>query len=293
MTLSDINTKSYPDSYAVLETLRTLGKDIYMFGGVQGGMSLGSLARDFLDQYGIEIKAHIANRAFIRDNHFRGKPIIALEEWQGSKDVAIIIGMADVKAKAAMLKELGFSHLYFLNAFRDFSYLKGCTEGFEEFFTTHLSEFEATYSLLADERSREVMKGYLQDRIYNNYDTLARTLDSKGFFSDVLGLREGEVMLDCGAYDGDTCLEFARLVPQYGHIYALEPDTSLYPKLVSNTRKLRCTPIPKGASDRACTLYFKEEVSGTTHLSHSGEGIKIECDTIDNLLQQERERETA
>lgn len=285
------DTKAYPNSQIVLEWLKKSTKDIYLFGGIHGGMSLGSMVRDFCDKQGVEIKAHIANRDFIKHTHFKQKPIIALEDWQGSKDVAIIIGMADVKAKAKMLKNLGFYNLFFINTFRDVSYLKDCTNGFAEYFSSHLCEFESTYHLLADDLSREVMKGYLQDRIYNNYATLTRTQDSNAFFSDVLRLGINEVMIDCGAYDGDTCLAFAKAVPNYSHIFALEPDTHILPKLKDNTASLRCSIIPKGAYDKQEILYFSEEDSGTSHATSNG-SIKIECDSIDNLLQQqERERE--
>ena len=284
------NTKTYLNTQAVLEKLKTSQKDIYLFGGIQGGVSLGSMVRDFCDKNGVEIKGHIANRDFIKQRHFRQKPIIALEDWQGSKDIAIIIGMADVKAKAKILREYGFYDFYFLNTFRDEVYLQNCTKGFAEYFNTHLREFESTYHLLADDVSREVMKGYLQDRIYNNYDTLASTQDSNAFFSNVLGLGKNEVMIDVGAYDGDTCLAFAKLVPEYSHIFALEPDMSILPTLKENTASLRCSIIPKGASHKKETLRFSTKDSGTSHADSNGV-LTIECDSIDNLLQLERERE--
>ncbi|WP_295700456.1 hypothetical protein [uncultured Helicobacter sp.] len=176
-----ICTQTYPDTYAILSQLKAQKKDIYLFGGTHGGHSLGSMVRDFCDKEGLEIKGHIANKAFIKQDSYKGKPILAIEEWSGSKDICIIIAMADVKAKAQLLKSYGFKHLYFMNTFRDVSYISGCTNGFESFFKSHLSEFESTYNLLSDDLSKEVMIGYLQDRIYNNYATLTRTQDKKGF----------------------------------------------------------------------------------------------------------------
>lgn len=283
------DTKTYPDSYAVLEQLKKNTKDIYIFGGIRGGMSLGSMVRDFCDRNGVEIKGYIVNKAFKNLTHFRGKEVFALEEWGTSKDVAIIIGMADVKAKAKLLREYGFSQLYFINTFRDVVFLQNCTKGFGEYFSSHLREFESTYHLLADDLSRKVMLGYLQDRIYNNYDTLASTQDSNAFFSDVLHLSDNEVMIDCGAYDGDTCLAFSKAVPNYSHIFALEPDMSILPILQENTASLRCSIIPKGAYYKRETLRFSTEDSGTSHTDSNGE-IQIECDSIDNLLQLEREQ---
>lgn len=281
------DTKTYPDSYTVLEQLKKTTKDIYIFGGIKGGISLGSMVRDFCDKNDINIKGHIVNKAFKNLTHFRGKEVFTIEEWNKSKDIVIIIGMADVKAKVKLLREYGFSQFYFLNIFRDKVYLESCTKGFGEYFSSHLSEFESTYRLLADDLSRKVMKGYLQDRIYNNYDTLISTQDSNAFFSDVLNLGENEVMIDCGAYDGDTCLAFSKVVPNYSHIFALEPDINILPTLQKNTASLRCSIIPKGAYCKQETLRFSTEDSGTSHADSNGE-IQIECDSIDNLLQLER-----
>ncbi|WP_300450987.1 FkbM family methyltransferase [uncultured Helicobacter sp.] len=91
-------------------------------------------------------------------------------------------------------------------------------------------------------------------------------------------------MIDCGAYDGDTCLEFVRYVPEYEKIYALEPDSKLVPQLIENTKHLRCEVIPKGASHTKEIIYFAEENSGTSRISENN-GIALECDSIDNILK--------
>lgn len=280
-----IHTNSYPTTHEVLAQLKAQNKDIYIFGGIQGGHSLGSMVRDFCDDMELEVKGHIVNAAFKKTNTFKGKPVYSLEEWE-NKDIALIIGMADVKAKAAYLKNLGFKHLYFLNTFRDVSYIHTCTQGFKAFFLKNLHAFEETYHLLSDDLSKEVMIGYLQDRIYNNYATLTRTQDKKGFFSDVLALGDNEVMVDCGAYDGDTCLEFIKYVPNYKQIYALEPDSKLIGKLRENTKHLNCVVIPKGAAEKKEVIYFEESLSGTSRISATG--VALECDSIDNILEQLR-----
>ena len=67
-----------------------------------------------------------------------------------------------------------------------------------------------------------------------------------------------EIMVDCGAYDGDTALEFAKQCPNYKHIYAFEPDMDNFEKLKHNTRDLNITCIQKGVYNKDGVLYFKQ-----------------------------------
>ena len=286
LNLESIATKTYPNSFEQLEQCLANGRDIYLFGGIRNSCTLASATRNFLDSRGIEIKGHLAESAFIPSATYKGKPFYALEEWSGDKNVNIIIGTTDVKAKAKMLKELGFKNLYFLNPFQDLLYRESCSKDFKEFFLTHQDRFQATYDCLSDDLSRTIMRGYLQARIYNNYDILAQTYDKNNYFTSPLSFGQNEVFVDCGAYDGDTCLEFVKNVPNYVHIYAFEPDTKILPKLQENTKNLRCTIVPKGAYEREDVLHFSIGSNGDSTITTQADEhtISIPTQSIDNVV---------
>jgi tRNA G46 methylase TrmB len=51
--------------------------------------------------------------------------------------------------------------------------------------------------------------------------------------------KEGDVVIDVGAYTGDTALIFSRLVGEKGRVIAFEPDSYCFQKLVKNIKALR------------------------------------------------------
>lgn len=264
-----------------LQRLKDSKRDIYMFGGILGGMSLGSEVRRFLDKNGIEIKGHIANKAFITKDTYCDKPIYALEDNALPKDIAIVIGMIGVKQRIKELKSYGYSDFYFFNIIRDHYY--GSSD-FESYFLDNEIAFEKTYNLLADDLSKQVMQGYLKDRIYNNYDLLAQTQDQKGYFNDLMKFGENEVMIDCGAYDGDTALEFIKACPNYSKVYAFEPENENYEKLLRNTQNHRVECIPKGAYSSNTILRFHSgNDTGGGKISDYGT-IEIPVCTIDSVV---------
>ena len=99
--------------------LKECKKDIYIFGGILGGMSLGAEVRRFLDKNGVEIKGYIANKSFIKTSFYLGKPIYSLKDSNLAKDIAIVIGMVGVKEKSNELKPYRYHNLYFFNIFRE------------------------------------------------------------------------------------------------------------------------------------------------------------------------------
>ncbi len=249
------NTKRYSDDIqSELKRLRDSKKDIYIFGGILGGMSLGAEVRRFLDKNEVDIKGYIANKEFVTSNFYCNKPVFRLEDETLPKEIAIVIGMISIKEKTKELNSYGYNDLYFFNIIRDsFGYSE-----FEEYFVENELKFDETYNLLADELSKKVMIGYLQDRIYNNYNSLIATQDKRGYFNNLMKFDNDEIMVDCGAYDGDTALEFAKQCPNYKHIYAFEPDMDNFEKLKHNTRDLNITCIQKGVYNKDGVLYFKQ-----------------------------------
>ena len=93
---------------------------------------------------------------------------------------------------------------------------------FKSYFLANEEKFDETYNLLADNLSRKVMLGYLKDRVYDNHSSLVTMQDKRDYFNDLIKFEDGEIMIDCGAYDGDSVLEFIRHCPKYSKVYAFK-----------------------------------------------------------------------
>jgi FkbM family methyltransferase len=74
--------------------------------------------------------------------------------------------------------------------------------------------------------------------------------------------KEGDVVLDCGAYCGITTYLFSKAVGETGRVYALEPDALSYKMLLKNIDKHGLTnviPVKKGIWSTTTKLDFNAE----------------------------------
>jgi len=140
------------------------------------------------------------------------------------------------------------------------------------------------FSLLADEKSKAlfvrrlalIASGY-EYRMYRafledfsepvlqyGYDNPERFTKPGSYFyfnNDVLRLEDNEVLVDGGAFSGDSTDEFVRACEKnnvrYKHIVCFEPDLSNYGKLIENTSKYRdVTCFRFGLWSHGTTLRF-------------------------------------
>jgi FkbM family methyltransferase len=140
------------------------------------------------------------------------------------------------------------------------------------------------FNLLADEKSKAlfvrrlalIASGY-EGRMYRafledfsepvlqyGYDNPERLTKPGSYFyfnNDVLRLEDNEVLVDGGAFSGDSTDEFVRACKKnhvrYKHVVCFEPDLSNYGKLIENTSKYRdVTCLRFGLWSHRATLRF-------------------------------------
>ena len=151
----------------------------------------------------------------------------------------------------------------------------------------HASELEKFYLQLADEHSRKLMIAFINTKISGNPDPLV-SLNIDGeqqYFPEFLQLQEDEVFVDCGAYDGDTILDFINKTHEkYSKIYAFEPDKTNFEKLEQNISHFKNIEIiEKGCFSRRDTLRFQDSDGISSAISNQGNVI-VEVDAIDNVV---------
>lgn len=139
------------------------------------------------------------------------------------------------------------------------------------------------YELFSDEKSREIFISrlalYAQGADYRSFlkfisrysdalhgvghddEPTATTENFLYFNNDLIRISEGEVLIDGGAFTGDSAVEFIRkcraLNIAYDHIYCFEPDASNYHRLKENLLPhSNVTCLNLGLWSRATTLSF-------------------------------------
>jgi len=164
-----------------------------------------------------------------------------------------------------------------------------------EYVKEHLQDFKSMYELLEDEKSRKVYLGVLNYKITHDLKYVDGITDTVPYFDEeLIKLQPDEVFLDCGAFIGDTLLDFVKQTQgEYKGVICFEPNKdniNLLQTTIDREQIRKVKVFPYGLSDKKQTLRF----GGSTEngrISDNGSEI-IECDTVDNLCLCMKEKVT-
>jgi len=129
------------------------------------------------------------------------------------------------------------------------------------------------------------------ERIY--YTSLAEDTGSIRDYIKYLAPREGEVILDVGAYCGLSVLAFSRAVGPSGRVIAFEPDPRNYEALQINLVESGATNVVaenQAMSGRAGTLRFSSEGNMGSALvareTERGRTIEVQSTTLHDVVER-------
>jgi FkbM family methyltransferase len=151
----------------------------------------------------------------------------------------------------------------------------------------------AGYALLGDTRSRVEFAAQVRWRSTLDYGCLPKADPPEEMYHapDLVSLTAQEVLVDCGAFDGDSIRMFLETTHgRFRHIYAIEPDTK---NLAALDKYLASLPI--NVSQRISVLHFglsdRDEVvsfdaSGTvgSRVVAGAASDSIQCRRLDDIL---------
>ncbi len=109
--------------------------------------------------------------------------------------------------------------------------------------------------------------------------------EKEKLYEDIIDLRDNEVIVDLGAYDGDTIREFLTVTKgKYKKIIAFEPDEKNFKKLVRKTEKLdNIERHNLVAWDKKETLFFAKK--GGRSSRKDIEGVPVNFESVDNIVK--------
>lgn len=185
-------------------------------------------------------------------------------------------------------------------------------------------ELATAYNLLSDQRSKDIFVerlsiftsrlDFLQfSRYIADYSEInEKERDSFPFYvspedygyfnNDVVSLKEGEILVDGGSFNGLSASTFAKTCEKkkltYGQIYCFEPDSGNFSVLRQNTANLpNITCIQRGLWSHAATLTFLSagecdpgallEACSTRGTDKSANKVEIQTSSIDEQLPDE------
>ena len=266
------------------EELKKTKKPVVMYG-------MGNAADriiEILNSLGIEISEFFASDAFVRGHSFHGKRVKKLSEIEAEYDDFVIVVAFAVQDTPTMDAIYSLNERYELYA-PDLPVAGGPLFD-REFFAEHIKEFEAVYSKLADDRSKEIFIELLRYKLTGRIDMLKATEDDRAeILKTMLPLGDNESFVDLGAYNGDTVKEFIDACGgNFSAIYAMEPDAKNFKKMQKRLNESgfendsRIHLFNLAAWNEKTTLHFAAKAGRNSTVTSSGR--ETPADSVDNAL---------
>jgi len=249
------------------------------------GMGNGAdMIIDVLHENGLDFAAVFASDGFVRGHFFHGKKVLRLSEVEEQFiDFIILMTFAVHDEKTLdFVKALSKKHILFSPTVP----IAGKGLFTDDYIRLHDIEFDKSYELLADEKSREAFIDVLNFKVSGKTDYLFSCQSEKSeVYENILKLENNENIVDLGAYDGDTIREFLSATNgKYESITAFEPDEKNFKKLERKTQHLeRIERYNLGAGDKKEALLFQKKAGRNSHIDKNG--IPVNFDSVDNVVK--------
>lgn len=267
--------------YPLWERLKETDKPIMLYGMGNGADMIISV----LESLNLHFCEVFASDSFVRGHSFHGKKVLTFSQVKEKYDDFIILLTFAVHDEKTLELIKDMSNSYEL-------YSPTVPIAGKGLFTLdYIKEndelFEKAYQILADERSKEDFVKVLNFKISGKVNYLFDCEYQKSeLYKDIIHLSDEEVIVDLGAYDGDTIREFLDVTGgKYKKIYAFEPDEKNFRKLKAKCEALENTEFYNlGAWDKKETLLFSKKNGRNSHKSENG--VPVNFDSVDNIVKE-------
>jgi FkbM family methyltransferase len=143
---------------------------------------------------------------------------------------------------------------------------------------------------MGDDASRQEFIAQMRFRLLGDFDSLPVPVQGDIYFrEDIFRLRADEMLIDCGAFDGDTLdLFLERTAHSFTGAIAFEPDPANYAKLAARVGSMHSKTRERIAIHQAATGEKNARVlmdAGKGVSSTIGNGdCEVECISLDSAL---------
>lgn len=265
------------------------GKKVYILGAALGGRRIAG----GLKYRGLEFDAFIVDSEYYEaETTFLGKNVYCIDEVIGENCIIICSianypKMNQLKDKACVVDEdvLSLSMV--------------ASEPFDrKFVMENMDRLDALYDSLQDQKSRQVMQGYLNQKLTGRFIEMSEVWNQLEYFDgDFYDLENVNCIVDCGAFIGDSFLAFCdeykkrKGMKFEGIAYLLDPDESNQRQIKINCEmyKNHIKQLQIGAWFEKSVLSFQSDENMRTagKIVESG-NIQINVDKIDNIVKENK-----
>ncbi len=260
--------------------LKSTEKPIVLYGMGNGA----DMIIDVLDSLGLEYKDVFASDEFVRGHYFHGKKVLKHSEIKEKYDDFVTLMTFAVHDKNTLDKvhQMSVEGEFYCPTVP----IAGKGLFTYDYVKEHNRDFDDAYNILCDEKSKSDYIDVLKFKISGKPEYLFSSMYEKDrLYKDIIHLNDNEVIVDLGAYDGDTIREFLSVTGgKYKKIIAFEPDEKNFRKLTRKTEELdNIERYNLGAWDKKETLFFAKK--GGRNSRKDEDGIPVNFDSVDNIVK--------
>ena len=235
--------------------LKTARKKIVLYGMGDGAEKIKSV----LDEREIPVADFIASDGFVRGQSFLGyrvKTLAEVEQEHGDDFLILVCFGSQIPEVMEHIQNVAEKHeLYAPNV-----PVVGDGVFYLEYAKANSDQLKKVYKMLADEQSKKVFENVIRYKLSGDINYLKECETPSDEKFDLLNIGTEETVVDLGAYDGDTLVEFLNGTSmQFKKLYAMEPDHKNYRKLKRKLYMIGSAllePYNAGAWDEDTTVTF-------------------------------------
>lgn len=257
----------------VWDKLKNSGKPIFLYGMGDGAEKIKLV----LDSLNIPVRGVFASDDFVRGQTFLGYGVEKYSDVvRKYHDIVVLLAFGTNRPEIiSRIENIAKEQELYVPD------LPVAESGYydSDFFIKYEDKLNKVYDMLSDKESKQLFINILSFKLTGGISFLADNNEH-----DYLDFDNNEIFLDCGAYDGDTVLEFATKAGKYRHIYAIEPDKKNYSKLIENTSHLEnITFLNLAVHSDSSPLPFMSKNGRNSKASVNSNDF-IPANSIDNIL---------
>ncbi|WP_027431631.1 FkbM family methyltransferase [Lachnospira multipara] len=274
----------------LIEKLKNSNADIFVYG-------CGSASKtftDFLNRNGLSVTAYLEGKQYFKKGKvFLNKSVYLVDDiYKQLKEANIVVRAtgADVVHIMNDLKSKMKVHLY---SYVDRNQQYTMTA---EWVVKHKEELNRIYDLFEDEESKLVFRSFIGARANNIKRESCRELislwTSEQYFNDLYPkeLYDEHILIDCGAYIGDTAIAFYDFLKNDGKeilVRAFEMEDDNFKELDSLSSKYKNLFAYKiGLGDKHEKYYYERKNDASVLVDYETENL-VEIAPLDSILDKD------
>ena len=255
------NGCSFENAFRAIKESKQYNNGVIIWGASKGGL----MTLRKLQKYGVPVKFFVDIDKNKQGTKLKEIPILSPDIIK--KDDFVVIGTMHVKEVVNSLKELDVGDYASALHYSIFD-IDGTS------FLIEFDKFLNVLEFLSDETSRKNYMNLLAYSVDNDIKHIHDSIsDYQQYFHPHVSPEDDDVIVDGGAYTGDTINEIMKSIGNRCKIYAFEPDRKIFSKLENKHKDFANIVLENyGLWHKNTVVEFKGQGDMCSHITEAIEG---------------------